>query len=568
MRLVKLEIENFRGIKKFEGTFHSNIMCLIGSSNSCKTTILKAINLLFATNWTPDDMDFFRGGVNNEIKIRGTIIDFPEEFYELESKYGLEMRGWNGRNVHDEPEEDDHHALTVELSVDSTLQPEWRIVNNRSGNIPFSKRDRHKLNVIFFEEDVQRHFYLKHDSFLRKLLDDDSEAKNKLTEALREVKKDTSFKDNTAINEVLEILEDEAKEINVDFEADGLSANLDLKFMTTKLGSVGLFDGDVPIRLKGVATQKLMLTALQISYSKFQDILLFDEFEYGLEPHRIRGVLRSLKNNIEDSQVFMTTHSPTTLVELDAKNIYVVKNDADSNVLVNQLNEQFQGTLRSVPEAFFGNKVVVCEGATEYGLCKGFESSWIEESDENSFGLNGISVVSGDSTVRATNKAIELNEIGYETILFIDSDKLHVLPKSIEELEESGIKVINWDDEVNTEIRITKDFSVNTLNELLRFTEQEVLGMDFNYQSLFNSINSNIDQDIEIKDIGKLNDFLEYIDKGELKHYVGKYFGDSNTYKTIGKAEKLGEFIMQHFDEVESKDLGSKIGMLKSTLYE
>ena len=71
MRIVYLEIENFRGIKSLAWAPSPRMNCLIGPGDSTKTTVLDAIELclnprsyIFA-----DDCDFFGLDIERPVRI-------------------------------------------------------------------------------------------------------------------------------------------------------------------------------------------------------------------------------------------------------------------------------------------------------------------------------------------------------------------------------------------------------------------------------------------------------------------------------------------------------------------
>lgn len=73
MRLMYLEIENFRGIQhaKLEFPKDSRIVCIIGAGDSCKSTILKAIEWALFPSWNlvATDNDFYNGKSESPISI-------------------------------------------------------------------------------------------------------------------------------------------------------------------------------------------------------------------------------------------------------------------------------------------------------------------------------------------------------------------------------------------------------------------------------------------------------------------------------------------------------------------
>lgn len=73
MRIIDLEILNFRGIKESHITFPSDsrIVCLIGAGDSTKSTLLKAIEWLFWPTWSLmiNDADFYHSDPTKPIVI-------------------------------------------------------------------------------------------------------------------------------------------------------------------------------------------------------------------------------------------------------------------------------------------------------------------------------------------------------------------------------------------------------------------------------------------------------------------------------------------------------------------
>ena len=63
MRITHVEIKNFRGIKHTFVLFplDSRIVCLVGSGDSCKSTLLTAIEWALWPSWSliATDMDFY-----------------------------------------------------------------------------------------------------------------------------------------------------------------------------------------------------------------------------------------------------------------------------------------------------------------------------------------------------------------------------------------------------------------------------------------------------------------------------------------------------------------------------
>ncbi len=129
MRMLNIEIFNFRGIKKAKISFpeESRVLCMIGAGDNTKTTILKAIEWLLWNTWilSANDNDFYNSDTSHNIIIRGTFTEIPEKLL-AEDKFGMYLRCPDielkaGKN--DEPTEDLPICLTIQLEIDATLEP-------------------------------------------------------------------------------------------------------------------------------------------------------------------------------------------------------------------------------------------------------------------------------------------------------------------------------------------------------------------------------------------------------------------------------------------------------------
>ena len=136
MRIVWVEIENFRGIKSLKWAPSNGVNCLIGPGDSCKTTVLDAIELCLnpRSYWFADDCDFFNLDCEKSVRITITLADLPMEF-KAEDRYGLHLRGWNPqtRILDDEPREGLDEAISISGVIDKSLEARWSIFNERVG---------------------------------------------------------------------------------------------------------------------------------------------------------------------------------------------------------------------------------------------------------------------------------------------------------------------------------------------------------------------------------------------------------------------------------------------------
>jgi len=134
------------------------------------------------------------------------------------------------------------------------------------------------------------------------------------------------------------------------------------------------------------------LTGLAIQHEGLGDnsILLIEEIEHGLEPHRIRRLIKRLcedrvcHNNpkeqaVAKGQVIATTHSPTPIMSLDVTSLRFVR-CKDGVTSVTQVQgsqiDALQPIARTYSHAFLARKVIVCEGKTEEAMLRGLDDHW------------------------------------------------------------------------------------------------------------------------------------------------------------------------------------------------
>jgi hypothetical protein len=213
-------------------------------------------------------------------------------------------------------------------------------------------------------------------------------------------------------------------------------------------GTISLHDeGGIPLRGLGTGSTRLLIAGLQRKAAAQTKIILIDELEHGLEPHRIIRLLGSLgsKEEIPPLQAFMTTHSPAALRELSGSQLFVVRtvNDKHEALAIGTSND-IQSTIRIFPEAFLSTSVVICEGASEVGLIRGLDQYLINNGYQ-SLSAQGASLVDsgGGSADKPYRRAAAFHAMGYRTAIVRDDD---IKPTELVEAEyiAGGGKVVAW----------------------------------------------------------------------------------------------------------------------------
>lgn len=474
MRLRRLEIENFRGVKVLDWRHIAETAALVGPGDSGKSTILDAIERVLSPKWNVafDDTDFWDLQTDVSIVIRATITNLAQSFYR-DSKFGLLMHGFdttNGEAIRASGGEKEEHALVVELSVDASLEPVWSVLDADGGKYPFTARDRESLGMLRVGGYVDQHLGWSKGSVLTRLTDSGDAVGAVLAEATRRARSGLKQDGLERLAAVAQRVEALARNLGV-APRSTLVPHLDASAISVAAGALSLHEGNVPSRRAGLGTRRLLTIAMQRGAASQSGLTVVDEFEHALEPHRIRRLLRVLRGRAPENesgvqgQLILTTHSPTVLRELDAAEVAVTRRAPDGTVTVRYLPAAVDYILKRTPQALLGRKVIVAEGATEVGLCHALDEAWSNETQEN-FGYRGVVVVNGEGGTQPADISGHLASLGYDVALLVDSDAKAKVTRA------QGAKVLAWPQGLCTEQCLARDLPEAAIMDLAALVDE------------------------------------------------------------------------------------------------
>jgi putative ATP-dependent endonuclease of the OLD family len=455
-RIRKIEIQNFRGIKELVWLPSAGINCLIGPGDSGKSSILDAIDYCVGArrNIQFTDADFHGLDVEQPIRISVTIGELDDALKNMDA-YGLYVRSFDARSgeIEDEPEKGYETVLTVRLTVAGDLEPVWSLVSDRADAQGQARTlnwgDRVRIAPTRIGVMADYHLSWGRGSVLNRMSEERADASAALAKAARDAR--AAFGDDAQdqLGETLKIVAATAKELGIPVGA-GIRAMLDAHAVSFIGGTISLHDEEgIPLRGLGVGSTRLLIAGLQRKAASESSILLMDETEHGLEPHRIIRLLGSLgaKESRPPLQVFMTTHSPVVLRELSGKQLFVVRRGVESHEIIRVgTADGIQSTIRLYPDAFLAPSVLVCEGASEVGLMRGLDQFRTSEGKE-SISACGVALVDcgGGDPDRCFSRGAAFRALGYRTAILRDDDT-----EPTEAIEEAfaadGGTVIAWRD--------------------------------------------------------------------------------------------------------------------------
>ena len=430
-RIVYIAINNFRCIEKLHWVPSPGINCLIGPGDAGKSSILDAIDYCLGARRTVQftDADFHGLDVTTPISISITIGDLSDALKSIDT-YGAFVRSFDPATglIDDEPENGKETVLTVQLLVQSDLDPVWTLISDRAQAQGLTRNltwgDRTRLSPTRIGAHADHNLAWRRGSVLNRLTEEKADTSAALASAARDARKAFGDLADEQLGETLKIVADTARELGIP-AGNKLKAMLDAHSVSFNGGTVALHGDDgVPLRSLGVGSTRLLVAGLQRKAAKESSVLLVDELEHGLEPHRIIRLLSSIgaKEAPPPIQAFVTTHSPVALRELRGDQLWVVRKLPGSHKLdLVGIADSIQGTIRAHPEAFLSHSVLVCEGASEVGLIRGLDLFFAAHGNA-SINAQGVALVDAGGVNKIYERADVLRSLGYRTASLRDDD--------------------------------------------------------------------------------------------------------------------------------------------------
>jgi putative ATP-dependent endonuclease of OLD family len=429
-RIRKLEIKNFRSIARLDWFPHAGINCLIGPGDSGKSTILDAIDFCLGARRTLTfcDDDFHRLQLNQPIQITVTLGELDSHLRSMEA-YGLYLRGFNHQSgaIDPEPGAGLDTVLTVELTVGDDLEPQWRLVSERAAALAQSRNlswgDRLRLTPTRLGQSGEHNLSWRRGSILNKVSEERASATSAIAQAARDARIAFGDKAKDQLAEALAAVQTTATRLGVPISGQ-VQALLDAHGVNFTSGTISLHGGDgIPLRGLGLGSVRLLVAGLQRHVAGDAPMILIDELEHGLEPHRIIRLLTELGAKVAAPplQAFVTTHSPIVVRELSIQQLHVVRPGSSDHTLtwMGRVGD-VQGTVRKFPDALLAHSVLVCEGASEVGFVRGLDLHR-QVSGQLSLTALGVALVDGGGDTTFA-RAMAFQKMGYRIAVLRDSD--------------------------------------------------------------------------------------------------------------------------------------------------
>ncbi|SDT80493.1 ATP-dependent nuclease [Actinoplanes derwentensis] len=570
MQIRRVIARNFRGSQHADWTLpQQRFLCLVGAGDSTKTTLLDAIALVLTPRWGVQftDADFHAGNLAEPIVLQLVVGDLDGTML-ADSLFGLDLCGLtgDGQLVHD-PVDGAEPCVMLQLRVDEELEPEWTVV--RPGSVepgqPVSAAKRKALGLFRIDDRVDTHLRWGRGSALSRMTDAGGSGRA-VTLASRAARDAIFNGPQTELHAVAGRVAAAVSEIG-GRAYTGLQPGLDPQGASST-SALLLHDDRIPLTSAGLGTRRLTSIAVQEIAAVGGDIVIIDEIEHGLEPHRLLHVLHRLKRKAvdESGQVIITTHSPIAVQALQAQDIFVVRSAAGETT-VSQVPadvEEAQGALRACPAAVLARKVVVGEGKTEVGLARHLIRSWDAEqiaAGRPTHAALGAALVDGVGKTAPVRSKI-FQSLDITALLLVDNDDRNV-DDDIQAAMKAGVTVVRWQENNSTEAEIISTLDVKALTDLLQFAVQihdEQVIRDAVVARLKNVASPGLLDPDSWLTAGHTLD--------EIRHAVAEAAKKKEWFKREDRGELLGAFILAHWGHYKDVVLGRRLAELRRFIYE
>lgn len=523
MRVVQLNIENFRGLKKATLFFPKHGV-LIGDNNTGKTTILEALDLVLGPdrlNRQPviDEHDFFRGiyiqkvddaqtplssGEQGEaeqtespkIVIEATVADLNEEQI---GRFGGHIEFWDSdtNTLYDEPnpagvdsdsiteairitfhgrydeEEDDFEGATYfTRSLSESDKPE-----------AFSKKHKQVCGFLYLRtiRSGSRALSLERGSLLDIILRL-KEVRPQMWEATLDTlsRIDVASDPALGITPVLDSINTALKKYVP--KEWGVEPHLKVSNLTRehlrKVITAFIATGDdthaAPFYRQGTGTINMLVLAMlsQIAESKQNVMFAMEEPETAIPPYAQKRIIHEVRKLA--SQTLFTSHSPYVLEEFETdETVVLARNDMGvleqrdiilpASVKLKRYRQEFRTRFC---EGLLARRILVAEGSTEYSSFPVVCRRLAELSPDKYLPLEalGICTVDADGDTNVPSMAELYKTLGKKTFAICDKQEA-----ANKELIEEQVEILLMHEEKGFENLVIKG---TTQEALVRFAKQ------------------------------------------------------------------------------------------------
>ena len=368
-KILKIAITRFRGIESLTWCPTANLNLILGGGDTGKTTVLDAINMLFspATSLAVSETDYWMRDVSSGFSI-DCVVQLGADIDVNTQSHMAYPWHWNGTDAvlpdADGEAAENDEVYKFRFSGNEQQEAFWEVVQPDESTIRFSVGLRRQIGLISLPSDDRndKDLRLVYGSALDRHLGDAS---------LR-----SRIGRRVAALNLQEELDDEGKEalsqLDARFRTKALPTGISMGIVSSQGVSIGSLVGllaaksegtNLPISAWGAGTRRLASLEIGTAKETHPSLATIDEIERGLEPYRLRQLLRTICE--QDNQVFITTHSPVAISCAQEASLWYMDSSNRLGALQSDLVSTQQ---KNDPETFLARVAVIAEGLTEVGF--------------------------------------------------------------------------------------------------------------------------------------------------------------------------------------------------------
>ena len=413
--ITSLHIEGFKKFEKIDVTFNQHLNILVGENEAGKSTILEAIRIALNQQYRNADKSILRELFNmhqvEEFEENPSINTLPRILIEIEmeldasnknseyfngEEYGLIKSQEEKTGIRFECRYDEELGSGIETSISAGQIPyeyyklSWTTFANRPYQII-------KRPLNFLVIDTERNNTSSAFNYFNKAL-----FTSKYDESTRAQAKN---KFSASINNAFDQLEltsiDENRKFGIDYK----------KVILENILSV--YDHSIALENRGSGMESLIKTKIALQKSNHLDVIMIEEPENHLSFTTLQKMIEEIKEQQNDSQIILTTHSSMIASRLKLNNVLWI---AGENVVsLEDLDPQVADFFTRIDNNSFlqlllSKKAFLVEGATENLLLpKFYESETGKSIEKDSVAIiscNGVSYKKYLAAAEKTNKKI------------------------------------------------------------------------------------------------------------------------------------------------------------------
>lgn len=360
MHISKVYIRNFKGVKELTIDLNEKINILVGKNDSCKSTIIEAINLALTGYYRGKKLDISENLFNKEA-VKEYVASFAKGAIRCAPPMILiELYFSNAEDALSELKGSINHlredtiGFSFKILFDENYNKEYEdfIKSNVISGIPIEYykpvrqgfNDDSSLSPKSFNYRsiiIDNAYSNIADNYSRRIIEDYFDDNEKLIMTQEQRKMLESIEANTAFKSVNERITSDKKfaDKNIRLSLEKTSKTSWETLLTTEIN-------EIPFENIGRGEQCIVKTYLTLSNPKIENknIILMEEPESHLSFNKLYKLIESIVSFTEGHQIIITTHNSYVLNKLGLDNLILVSKTINNRKAENRCSRITQLT--------------------------------------------------------------------------------------------------------------------------------------------------------------------------------------------------------------------------------